>query len=208
MSALDPKRAIADGYDRIAERYVAAEREQPSEVRARYLAIALGAAAPGEPALDLGCGTGELVTAQLATRYEVTGVDISARSIELARAAVPQARLVLDDIATVDFPDGSFALVTAFFSLIHLPAAEQGPVLARIARWLRPGGALVATLDAGDAGDSHADDWLGVPMTWGSIGRSGALDALRDAGFARASAGVEGEHGPGSPQHLWVVATV
>jgi SAM-dependent methyltransferase len=168
----------------------------------------MAAASPGDPVLDLGCGTGELVTAALATRYVVTGVDISPRSIELARRAVPGADFVVADIATVELPDVSFALVTAFFSLIHLPAAEQAPALARIARWLRPGGTLVATLDAGEAGDSRDEDWLGVPMTWGSIGRADALAALRDAGFSRASAGVEAEQGPGSPSHLWVVATV
>jgi ubiquinone/menaquinone biosynthesis C-methylase UbiE len=202
------KQVVADGYDRIAEAYVAADRARPSAVRAQYLAIAMGAAPAGARALDLGCGTGELVTAELATRYQVVGVDISPRSIELARVAVPTAELVVGDISTIAMADASFDIVTAFFSLVHLPAAEQPAVLASIVRWLRPGGTLVATFDAGAAGDSADEDWLGVPMVWGALGRAATLDALRDAGFDRASAGVHGEHGLGSAQHLWVVATV
>jgi ubiquinone/menaquinone biosynthesis C-methylase UbiE len=202
------KQIVADGYDRIAEAYVAADRAQPSAVRDQYLAVAMGAAPAGARALDLGCGTGELVTAELATRYRVVGVDISPRSIELARAAVPDVELVVGDMATVTFPDASFDLVTAFFSLIHLPMSEQPAVVANIARWLAPGGTFVGTFDASDAGDTSDEEWLGVPMVWGSLGRAATLDVFRTAGFALASAGVLGEHGPGSARHLWVVATM
>ena len=87
-----PRRIVADGYDAIAERYFAWSDARP-------VADAPGLACPGArgiPAgsdvLDLGCGAGVPMTRALAAGRRVTGVDISARQIELARAAVPDAR--------------------------------------------------------------------------------------------------------------------
>jgi hypothetical protein len=42
--------------------------------------------------------------------------------------------------------------------LIHLPLAEQPPLLAAIARWLKPGGHLLATTG------QHA--WTGEDSVW------------------------------------------
>jgi SAM-dependent methyltransferase len=202
------KRIVADGYDRIADRYAEAGRTRPDAVRAKYLGIAMEAAPLGGRALDVGCGTGELVTATLASRYEVTGVDISPHSIGLACQAVPAATFVVGDVASIELPVESFDLVTAFYSLIHVPSAEQPAVIAAIARWLRPGGTFVATFGAGEAGDSHERDWLGVPMTWGSIGRSAAVDLLRAARFTNIRAEIEAvDEGDAVVEHLWIVAT-
>jgi SAM-dependent methyltransferase len=202
----DPKAVVAEGYDRIAERYVAADRSRPSDVRGRYLAVAMAAAPTGAAALDLGCGTGELVTATLATRYAVVGIDTSPRSVALARAAVPTATFSVADIATVEFADRSFDLVAAFFSLIHLPSAEHAAVAAAIGRWLRPGGTLVATIAADEPGDSYAEDWLGTPMFWGSCAPADGIAAVTAAGLTVVSGVVEAEDGDAGPRHLWVVA--
>jgi SAM-dependent methyltransferase len=204
---MDPKQVVAAGYDRIAEDYASAGRDHPDPVRTKYLAVAMGVAEPGARALDLGCSTGALVTATLATRYEVVGVDISERSLELARAALPSVEFVAADMAQVGWPAASFAVVTAFYSLIHLPAGEHADLLARIANWLRPGGTFIATFSAAPPGDSRDDDWMGVPMYWSSSGPARTLELLRDAGFSQASAGVETvDEGHAVAQHLWVVA--
>jgi SAM-dependent methyltransferase len=80
---------------------------------------------------------------------------------------VPAARFIVADMATMVFPAESFDLVTAFYSIIHLPREEHGRLLRRIGRWLRPGGGLVASLGTG-GGDAYEEDWLGVPMYWSS----------------------------------------
>jgi len=54
--------------------------------------------------LDLGFGTGALATQRLAERFAVTAVDISARSIELAKRNVPGTTFVHAGMTVLDFP--------------------------------------------------------------------------------------------------------
>ena len=136
---VDPKQLVEQGYDRIAERHLAWGQETRSEERARYTALLLDGLPPGAEVLELGCGAGIPTTQALAERFRVTGVDISARQIELARQNAPQARLIRADITELDFPRGSFDGVAAFYSLIHVPCEEQAQLLPRVAQWLRPG---------------------------------------------------------------------
>jgi ubiquinone/menaquinone biosynthesis C-methylase UbiE len=162
------KNLVSAGYDAIHGRSADWAGYDTSR-RNHYLqrAVELGLLRSGE-ALDLGCGTGRHATANLAAAgLQVTGVDVSARSIAVARREVPTARFLVGDMATIAFPAESFDLVTAFYSIIHLPRDEHGRLLRRIARWLRPGGGLVANLGT-TGGDSFADDWHGVPMYWSS----------------------------------------
>jgi SAM-dependent methyltransferase len=96
-------------------------------LRHRYIDLVLeqNLITPGARALDLGCGTGALATKYLSEKFEVTGVDISQRSVDAARGELPGARFVVADMATIEFPPRTFELVTAFYSLIHVPRQEH-----------------------------------------------------------------------------------
>jgi SAM-dependent methyltransferase len=99
---------------------------------------------------------------------QVTGLDISAKSIEAATAALPGAQFVVGDMASVEFVTESFDLVTAFYSIIHVPMQEHTALLERIASWMRPGGFLVVSLGGSEHAGSGVDEsWLGeAPMFW------------------------------------------
>lgn len=93
--------------------------------------------------LDLGCGTGSLTALLARSGHRVTGVDLSPRMVELARAKLADAGLpatfVVGDAA--DPPTEPVDVVLAR----HLAWALPDPSAA-LARWvalLRPGGALV-----------------------------------------------------------------
>src|SRR5262245_3301005 len=133
----EPASIVRDGYDCIAERY-AAWRPDGNRVKRKYVTALRALVPPGARVLDLGCGTGDQVTKLLAEQYDVVGVDISPRSIRLAARSVAAGRFVIGDIARVSFRARSFAAVTAFFSLIHVPRDEHARVLASVARWLEP----------------------------------------------------------------------
>ena len=194
---------VRDGYDQIAEAY--ASWEEAGGVKEAYLARFRELVPAGAPVLDLGCGTGERVTRHLVETYEVTGVDLSPHSIEVARDAVPEATFVVGDMATVDLPSGSFAGVTAFFSLIHVPRGEQAAVLEAIAGWLQPGGHLIVTMGAADG--EGTGDFLGAEMYWSSWSAAQNLAMVRDAGFEVISADEVAEEEHGEPvTFLWVVA--
>ena len=117
--------------------------------------------------VDLGCGPG-LVSARLSARFDVLGVDLSEDQIAHARQAAPGARFLAADMTTLELPAASVDGVVALFSLIHLPSDDLPAMLDRIATWLRPGGALLATLGTIE-GDGVQQDWLGVPMFFGGL---------------------------------------
>ena len=121
VDGIDAKRIVADGYDRIAERYFAWSDERPSAVRLAWLDRALAVIPPGTDVLDLGCGAGVPMTRALARGRRVTGVDLSARQLELARANVPEATFLQADMTALDLPAASLDAVVAFYSLTHVP---------------------------------------------------------------------------------------
>jgi len=205
--ARDPKEIVARGYDAIALRYA----EWAGRVASPALewVRALDAQLPdGANVLELGCGRGVPVTRQLASRHSVTGVDISAVQIELARHHVPEASFVHADALDLDVAAGSFDAVVALFVFGHVPIDEQRELIGRIAHWLRDGGLLLATFGAGEAGEDVDADWLGAPMFFASLGGDAYLPLLAECGLTplRDEVVVQHEPGHGDVAFHWVLA--
>ena len=160
----DARRVVREGYDRMADRYTAWSVAPPGGQTERFLAEVVAAVPDGAEVLDLGCGQGAPVAEALTGRCQVTGVDASRAQLERARARVPAATFVEADLAALERPPSSVDAVTAFYSLTHLPRADQAVVIARVATWLRPAGVFCATLGGGDTLDEIEPEWLGVPM--------------------------------------------
>jgi cyclopropane fatty-acyl-phospholipid synthase-like methyltransferase len=199
----DRKRLVEQGYDRMAEQYAASKRPLGPELEGLLAALTRGLAAEAA-VLDLGCGAGVPVTRWLAERFAVTGVDLSARQLALARENVPGATFLKADMGQVAFPPASFDAIVSLYAIIHLPREEQPALLARIARWLKPGGGFLATWPLG-AWEGEEQDWngWGAPMWWSHHGAETSLALLRDAGFAieRAETRTDGDE-----TWLWALA--
>ncbi len=120
----NPKRIVAEGYDEIAQRYLAWSAFAPSPERMQQLARLLDLLPPDAVVLELGCGAGVPVTQALAERSRVTGVDISAEQIALAERYVPDATFLRADMTTLDFAAGSFDAVVSFYCAY--PRAARG----------------------------------------------------------------------------------
>ena len=204
---MDPKRIVADGYYKIAEQHEAWASSVRVEERAKYTAVLLEKLPEGAEILELGCGSGVPTTRQLAEKLAVTGVDISAKQVELAQKQVPTAKFIHSDMMQLDFPDGSFDAVAAFYSMIHVPRQEQAELLGKIRSWLRPGGLLVATMGAHSTEAYLTDDFLGRPMYWSNFDSETNRRLVREAGLRILSAKEEtaDEFGQ-SITFLWVVA--
>jgi SAM-dependent methyltransferase len=202
----DSKRLVADGYDSMHERYVewgGGDGRRRRQVIGDLLDHEL--VPPGGDALDLGCGTGALATGHLIRRgLRVTGVDISPRSVEAARSLLPQARFMVEDMSALSFPAESFDLITAFYSIVHVPREEHAGLFGEIAQWLRPGGMLVATLGTRPSIDREPS-WLGVPMFWSSWDAESYPVIVEEAGLEILSADIESSLEDSSPVHfLWL----
>ena len=131
---------IADRYDLITGLL---SYGQDRRWKARL--AALSGAAPGSRALDLACGTGDIAFALAARGARVTGLDITPRMLQLARAkpaAIRAVTFVAGDMMALPFPDASFDLVTTGYGIRNVPRIE--PALDEIRRVLRPGGLLLS----------------------------------------------------------------
>ncbi len=98
-----------------------------------------------ERVLDLACGHGRVALPLAERGLDVTGVDLSLRSIELARAAADSQGLnvafVRSDMREIDFDadfDAAYSLYTSFGYFEE--ESENQRVLDAVWRALRPGG--------------------------------------------------------------------
>jgi ubiquinone/menaquinone biosynthesis C-methylase UbiE len=115
--------------------------------------------APGASALDLGCGPGHVVESLrrlVGPAGIVTGVDESPRWIATLESTIrdrgwTNVRARRGRLQEVEFAPGSQDLVFLRWVLSFLP--DPAGLLARFARWLRPGGTL-AVLDYNHEGIS------------------------------------------------------
>ncbi len=93
--------------------------------------------------LDLGCGAGELCRrlAALDAR-QVTGVDISANMIELARKDIPEGVTYLNQaMEDVEFSPETFDLVVSSLAFHYIEDLQA--LFQKIYRWLKPSGILL-----------------------------------------------------------------
>lgn len=95
-------------------------------------------------ALDLGCGTGEMMRLILEqdAGKKLTGIDLSEKMLEVANGKLRnQVELILADSEHLPFPDSTFDVVYCNDSFHHYPAPEY--VLAEIKRVLKTGGTFL-----------------------------------------------------------------
>ena len=210
MTGTDPedaKRIVAEGYDRIAERYSAWTGTTLQGPRARYVALLRERLPDGAAVLELGCATGIPTTRELARRFKVTAVELSPRQTAMARANAPDATVIHRDMTALDLPAGSFDAVVAFYAISHVPRDKHAGLYTSIARWLRRGGLFVATLTAGDDQGTVEEDWLGAPMFFNGFDAETGIAQIEAAGFSILGAEVITQDEDGVPvSFLWVVA--
>ncbi len=202
---MNPKRIVAEGYEAVAERYARLEEEEWP--RLRWLRVLLDRLPPGSAVLDLGCGNALPAGAEILARgHALVGVDVSARQIELARLNVPSARFLQDDMASIDFPDGTIDAVVALYSIGHVPREHHPALLRRIRGWLRPSGLLLLSEEDADQ-PGVMGDWLGAPMFFSGHGAAALRRLVEDAGFDVELASVESQREQGvDVPFVWILA--
>jgi SAM-dependent methyltransferase len=204
--SLIARAVVRSGYDTIAAGYSnwAGSFESPVLKTLDRLVEQLS---PGAEVLDLGCGSGLPIARRLVDRgFAVTGVDFSAEQVARASANVPESRLLCADALEVEFPDESFDAVVTAFVLGHVPRRDQPELVARIARWLRPGGRALLSFATADK-EVYDPDWLGAPTYWASYAPDESLALVVDAGLEVEWSQVVAEPEPDEPtSFLWVLA--
>ena len=162
------RRYVRTLFATIADRYDLITRVLSFGQDARWKAKLVRAAdlRPGERALDLACGTGDIAFAVADSGARTFGLDITHRMLQLAANRKPQSasrrlrqgygaqakpqaaspkpqnRFICGDMANLPFPSALFDVVTTGYGLRNVPDLDAA--IDEIARVLKPGGRLLS----------------------------------------------------------------
>ena len=150
-SAPAPSGTLEEGqvramFDRIAGFYDLMNSVMTAGLHHRWRerAADLARLAPGDRALDVATGTGDLAI-ELARRVmpggEIIGTDFSERMLELARRKAPELRFEAANALALPYHDREFDAATVGFGARNFSDLEQG--LRELARVVKPGGRVV-----------------------------------------------------------------
>jgi demethylmenaquinone methyltransferase/2-methoxy-6-polyprenyl-1,4-benzoquinol methylase len=133
-------------FDRIAGFYDVMNSVMTAGMHHRWRAraVELAALEPGNRALDVATGTGDLavaLAAAVAPGGEVVGCDFSDAMLARAREKAPGVRFEWADALALPYRDGEFDAATVGFGARNFADLERG--LAEMARVVRPGGRVV-----------------------------------------------------------------
>jgi SAM-dependent methyltransferase len=157
--------ATFNDYETFADGYARANETSPyNALYERPAIISLAGDVRGLRVLDAGCGSGAHAAELIARGAAVTGVDLSAGLLEIARRRLgPGVPLHRGDLSQpLPFGESAFDLVLS--SLVMHYIADWAPTLREFRRVLAPGGRLVFSTHHPfmDMWISGSDDYLGT----------------------------------------------
>lgn len=168
---------------------------------------------PGDRWLDVGCGAGNLAELAAGAGAQVTGIDLSPRLIDVAKARAEAGGYEIEyrvgDAERLDVEGASFDKVTSSVAMIFAP--DHDAAARELARVTRSGGRLAvsAWTPEGTVGEMFKvfapfqpppPPGAGAPLAWGSRDYvRGKLDDAFELSIERRISRDEDE----SPEHAW-----
>ncbi len=133
-------------FDRIASFYDVMNSVMTAGLHHRWRerAADLAALRPGDRALDVATGTGDLAVAlqrRVTPGGEVVGSDFTEKMLAHARRKAPAIAFEWGNALELPYPDASFDAATVGFGARNFSDLDRG--LAEMARVVRPGGRVV-----------------------------------------------------------------
>ncbi len=123
--------------------------------------------ATGQPALDVGCGSGRLLVPWVADGLDVDGVDASADMIEACRVAAHSAGcapdLYVQPTHRLDLPRRYRTIINCGAFGLGGTRADDTEGLHRLRAHLRPGGVLALDYEVGEFDDDRWRRWAPRP---------------------------------------------
>ena len=179
---VDFKKTVKQGYNAIANRYLAQRTRDSEDVR--LLDDLIERLPANAKVLDAGCGAGIPISQMLSEHFDVTGVDFSEAQIKLAKKHVPRANFICRDMTKLDFPENTFDGICSYYAIIHIPREEHQSLLINFHRMLKPEGFALLCLGAEHLIDDIDENYLGTRMYWSHYDTETYLKMLKDCGFS------------------------
>lgn len=152
---------IEKTYDAVAEEYAIEfigehEKKPKDQVVLRKFARLIG---DRTPIWDLGCGPGQTTGYLTRLGLEISGLDLSEKTVEQARAMHPGIHFQKGNMLGLDFRNDSLAGVVSFYAIVHFSREQVQKAFREIYRVLAPGGIFLLTYHIG--GETiHLDTFL------------------------------------------------
>jgi len=200
----DSMRLVREGYNAIANDYLASRTAESADVR--LLDDFLPLLPPGGLVLDAGCGAGLPVTGILQQRCRVVGVDFAETQLALARKLVQDAAFVCQDLTSLAFAADCFDAICSYYAIIHIPRQKHGDLLRAFHHILKPSGLALLCLGANDLSTDIDDDYFGRPMHWSHYDAERNLKLLESAGLQVVWSRLVADNGWPDASHLFVLA--
>ena len=155
----DPRDLIREGYDKIAKQYDEWSRPSSELSNEAEFDEFMSQIEPSSHVLDAGCGSGIVTRYLVDNGYQVTGIDISEKMLDIAKNRVPEATFEVGDMSALEFEDGSFDGVVSTFAVFHIPRTKHFSLFQDFHRILRKGGVLLFSIGVRPEGTDGVWDW-------------------------------------------------
>jgi ubiquinone/menaquinone biosynthesis C-methylase UbiE len=156
----------SDSWDAEEARYWISVLNQraaaPDQIALRSFIIEQSDLRPGETVLEIGCGTGRLLSELAKATGAANGViglepqslfAKEAESFILEKKQSTIARVLCGSAEDIPLPDASIDICIAQTVLIHIPAEKLKRVFGEVKRVLKPGGRFISV-------DQDGDTWI------------------------------------------------
>jgi len=135
--------------------------------------------ANGKSILDLGCGPGNnaKLFSEADGTYEITGIDLSEKMVDLAKTNVPKGNFTVCDIRDFRF-NQSFDAVIASFCIVHLTHAEASSFIKNTCEHLKNGGYLYVSFMEGEGSGFESTGFSKNEIFFNYFNRSEIIEFL------------------------------
>lgn len=169
---------IAKSYDQLADHWNSDTFPRTNGIEQHERAIAF--LDNRQHALDIGCGSsGRIIELLIGHGFNVEGLDVSPRMIELAKKRHPETTFHHADITNWKFSK-KYDLISAWDSVWHLPLADQEAVLTKMLRGLADGGVCIFSTGGLDAPEEKIDFAMGPRMYYSVLGIPRTLQLISE----------------------------